>query len=756
MQKIIPQNWRPHDILISFVVIAFLLVLTYGLLFGAAYPGFYFNPATGQVMEVYQTENSTQHLQVGDFIQSVGSLSFEAYRNKITAQFFENAQPGDIIEMIARRDGESVTILWVYPGFNRPEFLSRFFNIWWLAYIFWFVGMSAQLFMRPKDRRWRLFVASSYLTALFIMFGSVSSFHIWRGSALLRSVAWLTMPVYLHFHWIFPHSLRHIPRWLQIAFYGICCVIALGELFLLMPRRLYFLAVILAFGGSIVLLILHYIFQPNHRREVGFLAGAAFTALFPVMLIGFMGSVGQTPQIGPLALLVLPVLPGAYFYILYRSNLGVLEIRANRAVSLNIFLILLATTLIIVVGYLGSVVTSLEEFLFITVVISLFTAVLGALLFPGFQVFVERRILGIKLPSQSLAENYSARIVTSDTLSGLLKLLQDEVFPSLLIRQYAFVRNLKTSAPVLLSENVTQDQVRDEALLGLLASASAGSLPPSSKQGQPFDWVQLMLPLRFGSDLIGIWLLGRRDPDDLYPQLELPILQSLANQTAVALSNIIQTERIKTMYDANINRYEQERLRLAHDLHDSVLNEMAGMLMKHDPAALPQEFQESFDGLIVRLREIVSDLRPPMLVYGLKFALDALADNLSERNHDRVHIVSEVHADADGAQRYPEIVENNIYRIVQEACENASKYAHAKSINIAGELSADKIDLRVTDDGIGFNTTVSLKLDDMLANKHFGLVGMHERAELIGAEINIDSKPQQGAGIQVVWKSEKA
>jgi len=755
VQKIIPQNWRPPDILFSIVVLIFLLVFTYGLLFVAPYPGFYFNPTSGTILDIYNASNPkpAASLREGDVIERVGSIPFDDYLKSSKVNLFENLKPGDIIEMIVQRDGEHISVPWVYSGFTKTGFLSRFFNIWWLAYVFWFIGTSTQLFMRPKDKRWLLFLASSYLTAMFIMFGSVSSFHIWWGSALIRFVAWLAMPIYLHFHWIFPHSLRRIPRWLQMIFYFICCAIAIGELFLFIPRFFYVFAVILAFGGSVLLLLLHYILQPDHRREVSFLASAAFIALFPVILFSTIRGIGQIPPIGPLALLVLPILPGAYFYILYRSNLGVLEIRTNRAVSLNIFLILLATMLIITVGYLGSVVTSLEEFLFITIVISLFTAAISALIFPGFQAFVERRILGIKLPNQGLAENYSARIITSETLPGLLKLLQEEVFPSLLIRQYVFVRNLKTSAQVLLSANVTQDQVRDEALMKLLASSSTGSLSLPSKHDPPFDWIHLMLPLRYGSDLIGIWLLGRRDPDDHYPQAELPILQSLADQTAVALSNIIQTEQLKAMYEANIDRYEQERLHLAHDLHDSVLNEMAAILMKNDVASLSSEFQESYSGLISRVREIVSDLRPPMLVYGLKFALDGLADNLSERNPAAVQIVSDIRA--DGEQRYPEVVENNIYRIVQEACENASKYSHAKSISISGELSPERIDIKVTDDGIGFNTAVSLQRDDMLANKHFGLAGMHERASLIGAVIQIDSRPKSGTQIRVSWSLNK-
>lgn len=556
------------------------------------------------------------------------------------------------------------------------------------------------------------------------------------------------LPVYLHFHWIFPRSLGRVPSWVQFSLYALCGVIAILQVLSALPSSLYFFAVVLAFGGSILLLIAHYIFQPEHRREVSILAIAAFFSLGFTIVASIVGSTGNTPRIAVFSLLALPILPGTYFYVLYRRSLGGLELRANRAISIYFFIILLGIILLLTFGFINM---TREATVLAAILMTLVTTFASILIFPKFQSFVERRILGIKLHNQRLAENYSARIITSDALSDLLKLLHEEVFPSLLIRQYAFARNLKRSAQLMLSENVAQDQVRDEALVYLFASLQTGSLIPSSKLGQPLEWVQLILPLRFGSELIGVWLLGRRDPDDHYPQAEIPILQSLANQTAVALSNIIQTERLKTMYGANINRYEQERVGLARDLHDGFLNEMAGMLMKHDPSSLPQDFLESFDKLILRLREIVSYLRPPMLEYGLKFAIGGLADNLSERSHDTLQISSELQA--DGEWRYPEIVENNLYRIVQEACENALKYARARFVHITGELSAERIDIEVSDDGMGFDAEVSLQSDELLANRHFGLAGMHERAALVGAEIKIDSEPGQGTKVGVHWVS---
>ena len=749
------ETWKKSDILISAAVLAFLLVFTYGLLFLVPYPGFYFNPTDGAVRTIFEdlAPATVPHLRVGDILKSVGSISFEEYRSSGTSNFFSTYQRGDIVALVIERNGTTINVPWVYAGFNSAEFETHFFNVWWLAYIFWIVGTVTQIFMRPKDKRWTLFIAFNYLTSMFIMLGTISSFEFLGSPILMRAVAWMMLPVYLHFHWIFPHSLRPIPGWAKTTFYAVGGGFAVTQLFATTLSSLYFFAIILAFGGSILLLAAHYVFQPQYRRDVSILAIAAVISLGFTIVAGIVSAGGQTPSQSVLALLALPILPGTYFYVLYRNGLGGLELRTNRAITLYAFMVLLGTVLMLAVSYSGLLDITPQAFLFVTVLVALSTTFLGVQVFPAFQSFVERRVFGIKLPAQSMVENFSDRIVTSTTLPELLKLLEEDVFPSLLIRQYAFVQLTDASVKLIRFQGVNPDKVPEDALKNFLASTSTGRLLPPSTGDRRFGWVRLVLPLKLGDELIGVWLLGRRDPDDHYPQVELPILQSLANQTAVALSNILQTERLKVMYEANINRYEQERLRLGHDLHDSVLNEMAAMLMKHDIDALPKEFQESFEGLIARLRELVTDLRPPMLIYGLKYALDSLADNLSERNHDVVKILSEIQAVEES--RYPPNVEHNIYRIVQEACENALKHARAKSIRLTGELSANKIELQVSDDGVGFKEEVILRLDEMVANQHYGLAGMYERAELVGAGLNIHSRPHHGTQIQIHWEAKE-
>jgi two-component system sensor histidine kinase DegS len=324
-----------------------------------------------------------------------------------------------------------------------------------------------------------------------------------------------------------------------------------------------------------------------------------------------------------------------------------------------------------------------------------------------------------------------------------------------LIRQFAFLRHDQGSLNVLSTMGLQGDALPGEQDVAyLMDQFGIYRFPDLPADNQPFPWVRLILPLKLGDRLLGLWLLGRRDPDDLYPQQEILTLTSLANLTAIALSNILQSERLTSMYQTNINRYEEERVSLARDLHDSILNELAALPIRGDAPAFAPAFQEAYDEVSDHLREIIHNLRPSMLSFGLKLALEAYAETLRQRNTDSVEIRTDIQAVGEG--RYPLMVESNVYRIVQEACENALRYAHAKRLSISGNLTENQLDLNVEDDGLGLDPDVSLKLNDLLMHKHFGLAGMHERAGLIGAELHIVSKANEGTQVQVMWKTKES
>jgi signal transduction histidine kinase len=743
--------WWIFEHVLPWLVLAILLTYTYAKFFRHSY-GFRVDPSTSLVVFVFDKQPEPT-LREHDRILQIGSMTWEEFEADLSRSFFEGYKPGDIVPIRVERNGQQIDISWKYPAFNEAEFFDQLNSEWWFAYAFWLAGVITILLVRPKDESWVLMTLFNFLTAIWLIAGSgLSAYQIWYSALVLGAAVWLCLPVYLHFHWVFPRPLGNLPLWLTWFMYGVGILFAIAHVLQLIPSELFLLAFLIALGGSFVLLVIHIWRQPSIRRDFLLPLIVLILAVAPAMIWTVLDTtVGIPAYYGGVGLLSLPLLPLAYLYTAFRRRLGNLEVRINRFFTITLFMILLAV--------LGLPLIVLGEYALVfpdkAVLIGSFAVILTALaclwVYPAFENFMDRHVLGIPLTPKHLLEAFSIRITTSVTLPGLIRVLQDEVFPSLLIRQFAFLHYDQGSLTVLSTTGLSAEQLPEEGSIpDLLARSGFYRTPDSVMAGQPYSWIRLVLPLKLGDELLGFWLLGRRDPDDRYAQQEIPVISSLANLSAIALSNILQTEQLKTMYEANIGRYEQERLRLSRDLHDSILNEMAALLIRGDAPVFSQEFQQGFEALTERLREIVSDLRPPMLNFGLKYALEELAEKLSERSQNSLKI--ETHLQADGDWRYPDLVENHSYRIVQEACENALKYARAATIRIIAELSQHGLDIQVEDDGIGFPIETDRKLNEMLANKHFGLVGMLERANLIGADIDIASSPGNGARIRLRWK----
>jgi signal transduction histidine kinase len=742
MQKDLPHyRWIIAEVSLSIVVLFILLFFTYGIFIGVPYAGFQFNPNDGSILVNYVDRGSTPTLQAGDILLKVGSVSFREYKADSRQSFFKGVKVGDFLDIVVQRDNTQVSISRLVSGFNQEEFNSRFFNVWWLGYIFWIFGTTIILFMRPRDSIRRLLAASNYLTGLFLISGSMSASHLWESSILLHVFAWLILPIYLHLHWIFPKPLHPTPKWLAPVLYAVCCLFAIAETMQAPPRWLYALVFLFALIGSAVLQGIHFVRRPEQQREIGFLAVSILLVIAP--LISLLIS-GASSKIAFLTFFALPFLPLSYFYVIYRRQIGGLVLRTNKLVSAYAFLILIGAGLLLLLQPAEMLQISRQAAIFLIVVVTLLVALLSITVFPKFQAWVEQRFLGIKLPYQNLQELYSSRIAASTAMPGLLQLLEEQVFPSLLIRQYAFIQVSNRDLKALLTKNIPEEKLPAGDRINDLVERGGQYIPELSEND---EWMRLILPLRVGDSFIGFWLLGSRDPDDLYAPTEIPILQSIASQTAIALSNLVHGEQLRKMYQSDIERYEKERMRLARELHDSILNELAVLRNNLDEDSFSPRFQASYEEVIHRLREIVSDLRPPMLMYGLKPAIEGLADNLMERGADKIKITVDIQS---GQERYPQNIEQHLYRIVQEACENTLRHSRATQITISGKLMPEYVQLLIEDNGAGFQTGERIELDDLLAGNHFGLVGMVERGTLIGAEVEINSSTTGGAQIKII------
>ncbi|MEP0548807.1 MAG: sensor histidine kinase [Rhodothermales bacterium] len=195
---------------------------------------------------------------------------------------------------------------------------------------------------------------------------------------------------------------------------------------------------------------------------------------------------------------------------------------------------------------------------------------------------------------------------------------------------------------------------------------------------------------------------------------------------------------------------EAERLRLAQDLHDGPVQDLHALRMRLSLLARPSaanatlapvseplgEVVEEIQRVIRSLRGVSEDLRPPALApFGLAAALGAFADRF-RRTHPSIHVALDL--DDDG-QALPERVRLALFRIAQEAMNNAAKHGRPSHIAVALQLDDDRILLSVRDDGRGYRVPDDLRT--LGRDGHYGLLGMVERADSIGAELHIESDP---------------
>jgi signal transduction histidine kinase len=137
------------------------------------------------------------------------------------------------------------------------------------------------------------------------------------------------------------------------------------------------------------------------------------------------------------------------------------------------------------------------------------------------------------------------------------------------------------------------------------------------------------------------------------------------------------------------------------------------------------------------LRAICNDLRPPLLQHDLASALKALVEELDARSPAPVHI--DIAADE---LQLPDDVAFAIFRITQEALHNAIQHADASEIAVRLTQYPDRLRLTVTDDGRGIAGGVDPAR--FVAQGHFGLAGMRERAAMIGGKLDVQTAVDYG------------
>jgi two-component system sensor histidine kinase UhpB len=198
---------------------------------------------------------------------------------------------------------------------------------------------------------------------------------------------------------------------------------------------------------------------------------------------------------------------------------------------------------------------------------------------------------------------------------------------------------------------------------------------------------------------------------------------------------------------------EEERSRLARDLHDEVgqvltalkidLQEVQRSTNGEGCSDVLTESVDLVDRLMGEVRSLALDLRPSILDdLGLVPALRWYVGRQATRNRWNFSLSTE-----GLVGRVPAPIEVACFRVVQEALTNVTKYAQAKSIDLALRWHEQELALVLQDDGIGFDMVQARQRAQ--GGETIGLLGMEERVRLAGGNLAISSEPGQGTRLEV-------
>jgi nitrate/nitrite-specific signal transduction histidine kinase len=255
---------------------------------------------------------------------------------------------------------------------------------------------------------------------------------------------------------------------------------------------------------------------------------------------------------------------------------------------------------------------------------------------------------------------------------------------------------------------------------------------------------ELVIPLRLGDRVIGT-LDVQSSEMDAFTDEDVLVIQSLGDQIAVAIENARLYERSQEL------AVLEERTRLARELHDSVTQSLYSVVLltegwrrsiRSGGTAHTMDYLERIgqvnEQALKEMRLLIHELRPSELEEeGLLGALHQRLEAVEKRVGISCRLL------ADELFELPHAVEEGLYRIAQEALNNALKHAHATRVVVRIKTRNGRTVLEVEDNGQGFDVGA------IAFNSGMGLANMRHRADELGASIEIRSAPGQGTIVSV-------
>jgi signal transduction histidine kinase len=253
----------------------------------------------------------------------------------------------------------------------------------------------------------------------------------------------------------------------------------------------------------------------------------------------------------------------------------------------------------------------------------------------------------------------------------------------------------------------------------------------------------LGVPIRSRDGVLGALYLTDKEDAPGFTERDERLIQMLAAHAAIAIENARLYERGREL------SFVEERNRLARDLHDSVVQKLFGIVLASQSAAtLFDRDQDSARAQVEKLQELTQDAIQELraLIFQLRPAA-VESDGLAAALEKHVQVLRRVHRqdiafEVTGEPRLRPGIDDEVFRIAQEALHNGVKHAAADHLELLLEEGERRLVLTVHDDGVGFDPGATEH-----RSRRLGLTSMDERANVLGGSLGIESAPGQGTTI---------
>jgi signal transduction histidine kinase len=496
----------------------------------------------------------------------------------------------------------------------------------------------------------------------------------------------------------------------------------------------------LSLAGGIVLLAREVVRRrPTvaRRQSAIALVGTAGGTLPFVALTLLPGAAGLESMPSHITILALGLMPAAFAYALLQHQLLGIRRLVHRGMVYGIAALLLLTAETLAfdfVARLEDLWPELHDSPWIFA--SLLTAGIIAF-FPlrtGAQILVDRflyrdvpdyRVLMKAMREDLIAAGRSPDVATglAVRLAGALNVESVLVFlgESMTMSKLAAVAGAR--APEVLDRIYPQ-------LQPYLAASDQQELADLTWEADSF----LVAKLAFSKQYLGYILLGPKGSGEVFSREQKRLVETIIPLATLAISEAQLAEELRDLNQRLLKAEENGRALIAGDLHDGPLQKALLIARTSDTNG---DTRALANQLVYELREICSRLRPAILDdLGLAPALEWLLDGLARRSGISVHLT--LHNILED-ERFPPDVELALFRVTQEAANNAHKHSGCSTLEVTLMKNNGRLVLRVTDDGAGFS-----------APNHkggFGLSGMRERISQVHGSFQILTTPGLGTTV---------